>query len=643
MSRRRTVRRQQPLPDAAHPLPSGRLWAVVIVIAVCLAYANSLGNPFVLDDERAIVSNTQIRALWPPSVPLSPPEETPVARRPLVNLSFAFNYAAGGLAPAGYHAGNAAVLLLTALALFGLVRRTLTLEHLSPRFGSQVTAIAGVCALLWALHPLHTEIVNYVSQRTTALMGLFFVLTLYCSVRALTGSGSSRWRLAAVFSCAAGMACKESMVTAPVLVLLFDRIFVFPSARDAVRHRGPFYAALAGTWTVLAALMASGGRTTVGFDAGVSPWTYLLNQFTVLVDYLQLVFWPRALIVDYGLPRPLTIGEVALPGAVLAALAVATLLALRYRPRAGFLGAAFFLTLAPTSSIVPIVTEVGAERRMYLALAAIVVLLVCTAYRLSIAVLPRLTESLRMAGESGRARARLASGAAVALVAVLLAAGTVLRNSEYATPQMLARTIVERRPHGRAYYSLGNALFEAGQREEAVRLFRRSAVDFPGARFALGAEILADGDLEEGIRELRRFIELMPRHPAVSGAHQMIASALAAQGRTDEALVELRSALAIDPREPRGNALLGELLLRKRQLPEAVQYLGRAVALQPSDARLRDLLGTAYALQGQLTAALPHFRLASQLDPNHPTARANVERAERLLASGAGRAPSTIR
>lgn len=633
MSSRRVPHRRPARPSPAARHPPIRAFAVVIVATGFLAFANSFSNPFVLDDARAIVENPQIRGLWPLTVPLSPPPETPVARRPLVNLSFAVNYAVGGVAPAGYHVGNLVIHLLAALALFGVVRRTLLLPGLAARFGAHATAIAGTCSLLWTLHPLQTEVVNYVSQRTTALMGLCYLLTLYCSVRALN-AGTPRWRAAAILSCAAGMACKESMVTAPVLVVLFDRVFVFESLREAVRRRGSLYAGLAGTWVLLGALMASGGRTTVGFDAGVTPWTYLLNQVAVLVEYLQLTVWPRALVADYGLPQPLALGDVVWPGLLLGALALATLAGLRYRPAAGVLGAMFFLTLAPTSSIVPIVTEVGAERRMYLPLAALVVLVVCAAYRAASAALPRATGLLTASPAEVTRMSRGIAGAAVASLAGLLAAGTIVRNTEYASPESLARTIVERKPHGRAYFSLGQALFETGQRDDALRYFRRSAVDFPGARFALGTESLADGRLDEGIRELRTFIELMPDHPAVGGARQMIASALAAQGRVGEAVAELKSALERDPRDPRGNAFLGELLLRERQLPEAVRYLGRAVALQPSDARLRDLLGTAYALQGQLTDALPHFRVAAELDPDHPTAGANAERAQRILARG---------
>ena len=163
------------------------------------------------------------------SVPLSPQRDTPVAGRPLVNLTFAINYAAGGLDPRGYRLTNLAIHLLAALTLFGLVRRTLRLPSLAPRFGEQATNLAWVAALIWMLHPLQTETIDYVTQRTESMMGLFYLLTLYCSVRALEGR-PGRWHVAAIVACAAGMACKESMVTAPVMV---------GAVRLRIRRRSP--------------------------------------------------------------------------------------------------------------------------------------------------------------------------------------------------------------------------------------------------------------------------------------------------------------------------------------------------------------------------------------------------------------------
>jgi hypothetical protein len=496
--------------------------AALLVVAGLLVYANSLSSPFLFDDQNSIIANTQIRRLWPLAVPLSPPRDTPVAGRPLVNLSFAVNYAVGGLDPWGYHVVNVIIHVAVALVLFGLGRRTLATGGLKASGYPASMNVAFVCALAWLLHPLNTEAVNYFSQRTESLMALFFLLTLYCSVR--------EWTTRAVVACALGMACKESMVVAPIVVLLYDRVFVFASWKQALRARGGFYGALAATWVVLAALMASTPRTSVGFAAGTDWLVYLWNQFEMIVRYLWLAIWPRDLVLDYGLPRPLAPGDVLPHAALVTALGVATIVALARRPMAGFLGAWFFLTLGPTSSIVPIATEVGAERRMYLPLMAIVVLAVVTIYKLT--------------GGGRMARA----GAVAACVA--LAAGTYARNREYESAMTMSRTIVDRWPSGRGHFLLGNELLKAGQREGAMSEFRASARDYPGARYALGTELLAAGALDAAIAELQAFIAALPGHVNVAPARDMLGRAYAAQGRFDLATSELERLLRDYPHYP---------------------------------------------------------------------------------------------
>jgi tetratricopeptide (TPR) repeat protein len=484
------------------------IWPVaVLLLAGILVYATTLANPLLFDDENSIVNNQTIRSL---GASLTPPRETPVAGRPIVNLTFALNFAAGGIDVGGYHAVNIALHVAAALVLFGLVRRTLRLPAVAPRFGDAASPIAVVAAAIWLLHPLQTEAVNYLSQRTELLMGLFYLLTLYCSVR--------EWRLAAIVSCALGMACKESMVTAPLVVVLYDRIFLFDTFQTAWRRRRGLYAGLAATWLVLASLMAATPRTSVGFAAGTSAWTYLLNQAELIARYLWLSIWPRALVLDYGLPRDLALGDVMAPGLFVVALIALTVAAFRYAPPLAFLGAWFFVTLAPTSSIVPIATEVGAERRMYLPLAALAVLAAVALARL---------------------RPWAFRGAAL-LICILLAAGTVLRNQEYRSRLTMARTIVERRPHGRAHFLLGSELIAAGQRDAALAELRQSARDYPGAHFALGTEMLADGKIDEAIAEITAFLAALPTHASVPPARDMLGRAYLSQQRFAEAAEQFR-------------------------------------------------------------------------------------------------------
>jgi len=219
----------------------------LIVIAGSLTYFNSVSNPFVLDDTGTIVDNEQIRQLGDLPSLLLPARETPVAGRPVANISFAINYAIGGLDVASYHIVNIAVHLLCALLLFGLVRRALELPDRRATPGERSTNLAFAAALLWVVHPLGSEPVDYLTQRTESLMALFYLLTLYASVRALTSRRETGWEIAAVVSCALGMGCKESMVTVPVVILLFDRIFVFSSFGEALRKRRWLYVGLAAT------------------------------------------------------------------------------------------------------------------------------------------------------------------------------------------------------------------------------------------------------------------------------------------------------------------------------------------------------------------------------------------------------------
>jgi Flp pilus assembly protein TadD len=596
---------------AASPDQRQALHAAALVLCGAIVFANGLGGPFVIDDSTAIESNMTIRRLLPLSEALSPPRDTPVAGRPLVNLSFALNFAVSGLDPRGYRITNLAIHLLAALVLFGVVRRTLEREGMPLALRSHARDAAFACALIWTIHPLQTEVVNYVTQRTSSLKGLLYLLTLYCSIRGL-GARHGRWHATAVAACAAGMASKESMATAPLLVALYDRTFVYGSFRQAFRERWRLYAALAATWLIVAALLATGPRSTAGFGSGVDPMTYLLNQATVIVDYLRLTFLPRALVLDYGIPRSLTIADVVAPGLVVAGLVVVTVVALARWPRIGFLGAWFFVTLAPTSSFVPIATEVGAERRMYLPLAAIVVLAVCGT----------------IVALAGRRVSRRAASGVLAVVCVLLAGTTVLRNFEYRSGLSLARVTVERRPHGRAFLRLGVLLFEAGRRAEAFDYtYRAKAQNAVGARFVLGTEYLVEGRIDEGIRELTEFLHRHPNHSNTINAREMLGRVHLARGDLDAARREFGAILQSVPGHLRANEGMGDVLLAQARMADALPHLEYVARRRAGDVTALGKLGTALLAVHRADDAVEILRSAVAAAPGHPHARRMLGRA----------------
>ncbi|MDI1249518.1 MAG: hypothetical protein PSV13_11695, partial [Lacunisphaera sp.] len=387
-------------PTAANPARRG-WWAAVILAGACLAiYWNSLDAPFLFDDGPAILRNETIRTLWPLDRVLQPPlEGAGVTGRPLVNLSLAVNYALGGLDVRGYHAMNLALHALAVLTLWGVLRRTLWLNvgrglsptslnmsGVKPDLHNEPESFAFAVALLWAVHPLLTESVVCVVQRNEVMGGLFYLLTLYGFVRSVAEKGDvgrdrlippsdaprrdqrSRptiiaWQAFAVVSCLLGMATKEIMATAPLVVMLYDRTFVAGGFSAAWRQRRGYYLSLAATWLLLAWLMLGNNQRDgiVGFGLGVSSWEYLLTQCRALTTYLQLSFWPHPLVLDYGAEMVRRPGEVWGQGILVLTLLLATGWALVRRPVWGFVGAWFFVILAPSSSFVPLTTQPIAE------------------------------------------------------------------------------------------------------------------------------------------------------------------------------------------------------------------------------------------------------------------------------------------
>jgi hypothetical protein len=432
--------------------------AALIVLAAVLVYINSLSAPFIFDDQYSIVENPQIRSI---ASARSQPANTPLAGRPVAGVSFALNFATSELDPAAYRATNIFIHIVCALLLFGIVRRTLELPSLSQAWGSDVPDLAAAAALLWAVHPLTTDAVTYITQRTESLMALFYLLTLYASIRAYASRRPFAWYALATGACALGMGSKESMVTAPLTVALYDRIFVFRSLRDTFRHRWPLYLGLSATWLFLAAQVAATPRAnSAGFTTNVSVWTYLLNQAAVIVRYLRLVFWPVDLVINYGQPVAYTLREVLPQAVVVMALLSLTVAAFRWNTSLAFLGAWFFITLAPTSSVLPIATEVAAERRMYLPLMAVITAIVMTLYG-----------STRLRQHVSRA----VTAVAVAAIGVALGAGTIRRNAEHQSWLTLARTTLDRWPSDAAYAGVGSELARLRQDEEALPLLRIAA------------------------------------------------------------------------------------------------------------------------------------------------------------------------
>jgi tetratricopeptide (TPR) repeat protein len=323
----------------------------------------------------------------------------------------------------------------------------------------------------------------------------------------------------------------------------------------------------------------------------------------------------------------LALADVAGQAALIGALVVLTAIALVRWPRAGFAGAWALLTLAPTSSLIPIVTEVGAERRMYLPLMAIVALVVAAA-----AALPWRLSS-RQDGESRAGRTARVAGAVMLVAATIaLAVGTVARNREYRSAITLGRTIVERRPTAVAHHFLGEQLAVAGEVAEAERELRTSVqLGNSRAGYPLGALQLEAGRVDEAAATLQAFVAsasgrqrfrwLEPPLLDVLQARLALAQIHAAARRWPDAAAEARQVLAVVPRHPEAQKVLGLALMGQQQWPDAIALFREYLATRPGDTQARINVGVALVATDRLADAVVEFQRAVQTEPGNPEAR----------------------
>ena len=656
------------------------LAGAIVVFAAWVAYHNSFSGPFIFDDQFAIVDSPSIRHLgsaW------SPPASSSAGGRPLLNLTFALNYTLGGMNVWGYHAVNLLVHMLAGLTLFGIVRRTLLRPAVaglppSPRlrrtglragpaplnFEKDATSLALAVAGIWIVHPVQTEAVTCISQRAESLMGLFYLLTLYCFIRSQDSGARSQekrsgfqplasnlWPLASICCCLLGVMSKENIVTAPVMVLLYDRTFVAGSFREAWRLRWRYYVGLAGTWLLLARLMTNLGQRSVGFGQGVTWWNYALTSCRSVVLYLKLAAWPHPLVFDYGNHIAQHATEVVPDALVLVSLLAAVAVALRHWPALGFLGAWFFVILAPTSSVVPVALQPMAEHRLYLSLAAVVIMVV-----------------LGLHAWLGRR-----STIVFALAAVGLGWFTVQRNQDYKTELMIWSDNVAKSPDNeRAHVNLGNALEQSGRVPEAIAQYEtalRLKPDYAEAHNNLGL-VLSEipSRLPDAIAEYETALRIKPDYaepfynlgntflnlpgrlpdaiaqyeaalrikPDLVEAHNNLGKALLnVPGRLPEAVAQFQAVLRIDPDHVNAHSGLGAAFVKEGRLAEALAQFKEAVRITPGAAEARNNLGYILARLGRLPEAIEQYKLALQFKPDFTDARNNLELARKTMAQQA--------
>lgn len=556
---------------------------VVLVILGAVVYANALTPPFIFDDAFILTFN-------PDSLELRASSITP---RVIVGLTFLANYLIDGYQVAGYHLVNILIHLLAGVTYFAILARIFA------RQGEQTAGtqcLAWITALLWVLHPLQTESVTYISQRYESLMGLFGLLTLYGYVRWSLASacGGKGWAVLAIVACALGMLTKQVMVVVPVVVCLFD--YVFLSARVGARQRRwPLLLGLFLTWTVLIAaslwerrVQIHEGNAMTVMAVGVGSWQYLLTQSEVILHYLKLVVWPVGLCLDYPWAPVAGFPDVVASFLLLAGVVVAAAVGLMKKAWWGFLTTSFFLILAPSSSVLPL-ADMAAEHRLYLPLACVLPLITVTLGRALSRIVPE-----------GQARARTWQLLLLLILlgwAACLALLTQRRNELYRSPEAMWRDLLRHYPDNlRQRLALATLLLGQGRYEEAAEENREllnrleqlaptphpaPAADpgevYPEARNQAGRIKLAMGDHDGAITEFRAALSLTD----LPHLHQNLAMAFLLAGNMQEAYTEIEQAVRDRPLNANNHVILAKVLMGLGRHAEAIPAFEEALRLDP--------------------------------------------------------------
>lgn len=454
---------------------------LLIALLGSLLYCRTLQVPWLIDDIQNIVENPIIRQVGTAWQNIGAP-------RGLAYLTFALNYRFGGLDLVGYHLVNIAIHLLASFCVYLIAKRAFCpASPCEGRFTLDDARIPAACAgLLFLVHPLQTQAVNYIVQRMTSLSALFFLLALYGYIRAREARNAGAhlaapvhvaWYLTALVAAVCALMTKQNAAVLPAALFLFEWLVTGQGrlprpALRAVTYLLPFVlvscvfiylqvgmsdvllrdAGKAEYWAKAEESSATGRSAPLAaLQPGAElqqPRTvekppehlqliYQVTEFSVLWRYLRLLLLPYGQVFDYGYPlvdKLLTLQNVA-AGAGLVLLLAAAFWLHRRKPLLAFGIFWFFVTLAVESTIIPL--DAAVEHRLYLPMAGVAIALTAL-----IRSIPARNAALGL------------------LVCALLGYGTATwqRNALWADPIAFAQDGVRKAPHNqRNHLTLANA------------------------------------------------------------------------------------------------------------------------------------------------------------------------------------------
>jgi tetratricopeptide (TPR) repeat protein len=517
-----------------------------------------------------------------------------------------------------------------------LVYLLVTLTFKSDRLKSSCIAgsagwIALFASALFTVHPVETQAVTYTVQRLTSLATLFYLASLVFYIKArssLVREGADRgavfgfYLLSLVFAVMA-MKTKEIALTLPVIALLYEFFFFEGQTRKRLLFISPMLVtflvipvSMVGLHEPVGHLMSDVNKITAPSD--IPRWDYLLTQFSVVVTYIRLLFFPINQNLDYDYPISHSLFEPrVLVSLFILSCMLGTAVYLFIRQRKGGDAALrlvsfgilwFFVTLLVESSIIPI-DDVIFEHRVYLPSIGVFIAVSCAG-----------TMALRR-WFAGTKTAIFA----MAAVVVLLSDTTYARNMVWADAITLWRDTVKKSPGKvRPHNNLGVSYYHNGMLDESIEEYQTVIRLDPGnveVYYNLGNSFLNKGMPEKAIEGYRTALKLNPDN---IDAQYNMGMAYSKMGMLDKAREEFKTTLKLDPDYSDARYNLGVSYFQLDMLDEAIEEFKATIKLNPDYADAHYNLGISYIKIGMLDKSIEEFNAMLQLNPDDYDAHYNL-------------------
>jgi hypothetical protein len=584
----------------------------IVTLGVCL-YAHTLGFPFQFDDHVYLLGSSFVMqakefilnksfhevANFSVAQGLGYDPSVNFILRPVAYLSFHLNYLVNGFTPGGFRAVNIGIHCANAVLLFLLLTHFL---RKSPKAAGlpagSVLFIPFAASLLWVAHPLHTESVTYVVQRFTSMVVFFLLSSLllhFLSLSAERRISRLLLRSCAVLATIAGMLTKESMFTAPLVIVMVHIVVMGGTVKRACWQALPHLLCMLIIPT-LALLISRAQSGNSGIAAAmqiaasskdpVYQYHYFLTQLGVILEYVRLLIWPQGLNIDrqYQLATSFLQLRVWLSFLVIIGIVVAAWRHFRqHRDNIRHLLIAagifwFFLRLAVSSSVVPL-DDLMVDHRTYGASMGLILVLVC------LLDLAR-TEFPKTAAMRWTAPAALAAWVA------LLGAATLNRNDVWQSETALwSDTVLKSPGKARPWDNLGVCHYMAGREDEAIACLVKSATLNPQhlpAYMKLGVIFNSKGKFADGAHWSNKGLE---RFPDAAALHYNRGVALCGLGMVTDGKKAMEMAVKYMPTHSGAHAALGQIHRHIGQNAMALQHYRKAASLGVTDPNVTTAIG----------------------------------------------------